>query len=329
MKIHSLCALIAIALVTYLPLIAAEDAFQMEAIPLSGPTAGDTSLPPVQMVSVTIAAASSVTVNPCLGGTRGCPDPTWGYASIPFPVAVLPAGGDVVVTWMFQDLSYNGPIQLTVAFVQNGVIVGEPSRSHSKPNIVAGNGYLAHFATVVPPQAAPGPATVLVSVTYGSGITRASQEFTVAATPLSTLATPDTAAPAIQMVSVTIAASGSVTVNPCVSGDLGCPDPTPGYASIPFPSAVLPLNGGTYITWMFQDLSYTGPIEMTVAFVQNGAVVGRPFHNGGVGIDAGFLYLMDDDQVVPPQASPGPAMVVVSINYGGKITRASQDFTLQ
>ena len=32
--------------------------------------------------------------------------------------------------------------------------------------------------------------------------------------------------------------------------------------------AVLPLNGDTYITLMFQDPSYTGPIEITVAFVQ-------------------------------------------------------------
>lgn len=109
MRTRCFCATIAIALGAYLPLIAADDAFQMEAIPLPGPSAADTSLPPVQMVSVTLAAASSVTVNPCIGGTRGCPDPTSGYASIPFPSAALPVGGDVVVTWMFQDLSYNGP----------------------------------------------------------------------------------------------------------------------------------------------------------------------------------------------------------------------------
>ena len=179
MRTRCFCATIAIALGAYLPLIAADDAFQMEAIPLPGPSAADTSLPPVQMVSVTLAAASSVTVNPCIGGTRGCPDPTSGYASIPFPSAALPVGGDVVVTWMFQDLSYNGPIQMTVGFMQNGVVVGQPSRSHSNPGIVAGNAYLAHFATVVPPQASAGPATVVVSVAYGGAITRASQEFTL------------------------------------------------------------------------------------------------------------------------------------------------------
>jgi hypothetical protein len=167
-----------------------------------------------------------------------------------------------------------------------------------------------------------------VSVTYGAGITRASQEFTVA-NPLFGSGAADASAPAVQLLSVTIAASGSVIVNPCVNGDLGCPDPTPGYASIPFPSAVLPVYGGTYITWMFQDLSYTGNIEMTVAFVQLGVVVGLLAHLSGVVLDAGFTSLTTDDQVVPPEASPGPAMVVVSLNYGGNIARASQTLTLQ
>jgi hypothetical protein len=116
MKTRCLCAAIAVALLAYLPVRAAEDTFQMEAITLSNSTAADASLPAVQMVSATIVSASSVTVNPCLGGTQGCPNPTVGYASIPFPASVLPAGGDAVVTWMFQDLSYSGPIQMTVAF---------------------------------------------------------------------------------------------------------------------------------------------------------------------------------------------------------------------
>jgi hypothetical protein len=276
MKIRYLCAKIAIALVTCLPIIAAEDAFQifqMEAIPLPGPAVG-TSLPPVQMVSVTIAAASSVTVNPCVGGTQGCPDPTPEY-----PSAVLPAGDDVVVTWMFQDISYTGPIQMTVGFIQNGVVVGQPSRSHSNPNIVAGKAYLVRFATVVPAQASPGPATVVVNLGYGGATTRASQEFAVSATPLLSSAAPDASAPAIQMVSVTVAA-GSFVVNSCVGGTQGCPDPTPGYASIPFPSAVVPINGDAYITLMFLDQSYTGPISVTIAFVQNGAVVGQGYHLG-------------------------------------------------
>jgi hypothetical protein len=323
MKTRCLCAAVATALLAYLPLRAAEDTFQMEAITLSSSTAADASLPGVQMVSVTIAAASSVTANPCIGGTRGCPDPTFGYASIPFPSAVLPAGGDAVVSWMFQDLSYNGPIQMTVAFVQNGVTVGEPSTSHSNPSVVAGDAYLAHFATAVPAQAAPGPATVVVDIAYGGTITRASQEFTVSA------AAPDASAPAIQMVSVTIAADGSVTVDPCVSGELGCPDPTPGYVSLPFPAAVLPANGDTFVTWMLQDLSYTGPIEVTVAFVQNGVVVGEPSHLSGIGLEAGSAVLLQDDRVLPPQASPGPATVVVSLKYGGNVTQASQAFTIQ
>jgi hypothetical protein len=321
MKTRRLCAAMAAALLAYLPLRAAEDTFHMEAITLSNSTAGDASLPAVQMVSATIAAASAITVNPCLGGTRGCPNPTIGYASIPFPAAVLPAGGDVVVTWMFRDLSYNGPIEMTIAFMQNGVVVGEPSRSHSNPSVVAGDGYLVHFATVVPPLALAGPATVLVSVTYGAGITRASQELTVAAA--------DDSAPAAQMVSVTIAADSSVTVDPCIGGEPGCPDPTPGYASIPFPAAVVPVDGGITVTWMLQDLSYTGFVELTVAFVQNGAVVGLPFHDGGVGIEAGSAALLPFGQGVPPQASPGPAMVVVSISYAGTVTRASQTFTIQ
>jgi hypothetical protein len=322
MNTRCLCTMIGIVVLAYLPLNASDDTFQMEAIPLASQFAADTSLPAVQMVSVTIAAASSVTANPCIGGTRGCPDPTFGYASIPFPTAVLPAGSDAVVTWMFQDLSYSGPIQMTVAFIQNGVTVGEPSTSHSNPSVAAGEAYLVHFATAVPAQAAPGPATVVVDIAYGGTITRASQEFTVSA------AAPDASAPAIQMVSVTIAA-GEVTVLPCVNGELGCPDPTPGYASIPFPTSVLALNGVTYITWMFQDLSYTGTIEMTVAFVQNGAVVGEASHEGGVGSEAGFGYLVATGMVVPPQASPGPATVVVSISYGGNIARASQMLTLQ
>jgi hypothetical protein len=310
------------ALLAYLPLNAADDAFQMEAIPFAGPT-GDTSLPAVQMVSVTIAAASTVTANPFIGGTLGCPDPTFGYASLPFPSAVLPAGGDAVVTWMFQDLSYNGPIQMTVAFIQNGVTVGEPSTSHSNPSVVAGEAYLVHFATAVPAQAVAGSAMVVVNVTFGDTITRASQEFTVSAAP------PDASAPAIQMVSVTIAADSAVTVDPCVSGELGCPEPTPGYASIPFPAAVLPLNGGVAVTWMLQDLSYTGSVELTVAFFQNGAVVGQSFHDGGVILQAGSVGLTATHEGVPPEASPGPAVVVVSINYGGNVARASQAFTLQ
>jgi hypothetical protein len=323
MKTRCLCAAIAVALFAYLPLRASEDNFQMEAITLSNSIAADASLPPVQMVSATIAAASSVTVNPCIGGTQGCPDPTLGYASIPFPTAVLPGGGDAVVTWMFQDLSYSGPIQMTVAFIQNGVAVGEPSTSHSNPSVVAGDAYLVHFATAVPAQAAAGSAMVVVNVTYGDTITRASQEFTVSAAP------PDASAPAIQMVSVTIAADSAVTVDPCVSGELGCPEPTPGYASIPFPAAVLPANGDTFITWMLQDLSYTGPIEVTVAFVQNGVVVGEPSHLSGIGLEAGSAVLLQDDRVLPPQASLGPASVVVSLKYGENVTQASQAFTIQ
>jgi hypothetical protein len=295
----------------------------MEAIPLASQFAPDTSVPAVQMVSVTIAAASSVTANPCIGGTRGCPDPTFGYASIPFPSAVLPAGGDAVVTWMFQDLSYNGPIQMTVAFIQNGVTVGEPSTSHSNPSVVAGDAYLVHFATAVPAEAAAGSAMVVVKVAYGDTITRASQEFTVPA------AAPAASAPAIQMVSVTVAALGSVTVLPCVSGQEGCPEPTPGYTSIPFPSAVVPISGGAYVTWMFQDVSYTGPIDMTVAFLQNGAVVGEPFHITGDGVEAGSAYLWGDDRAIPPQASPGAAALVVSLSYGGNTSQASQEFILQ
>jgi hypothetical protein len=138
---------------------------------------------------------------------------------------------------------------------------------------------------------------------------------------------PDAPAPAIQMVSVTIAADSSVTADPCISGELGCPDPTPGYASIP--PAVLPLDGGVAVTWMLQDLSYTGSVELTVAFFQNGAVVGQSFHDGGVILQAGSVGLTATHVGVPPEASPGPAMVVVSINYGGNIARASQAFTLQ
>ncbi|HXM45661.1 MAG TPA: hypothetical protein VN924_30770 [Bryobacteraceae bacterium] len=323
MKTRYLSTMMGMALLAYLPLDAADDTFQMEAIPLASQFAADTSLPAVQMVSVTIAAASSVTANPCIGGTRGCPDPTFGYASIPFPSAVLPAGSDAVVTWMFQDLSYSGPIQMTVAFIQNGVAVGEPSTSHSNPSVVAGDAYLVHFATAVPAQAAAGSAMVVVNVTYGDTITRASQEFTVSAAP------PDASAPAIQMVSVTIAADSSGTVDPCISGEPGCPDPTPGYASIPLPAAVLPLNSGVTVTAMLQDLSYSGSIEMTVAFIQNGAVVGQSFHDGGIVLKAGSANLIAFDEGVPPQASPGPAMIVASINYGGNIARASQAFTLQ
>jgi hypothetical protein len=229
---------------------------------------------------------------------------------------------------MFQDLSYNGPIEMTVAFMQNGAVLGEPSRSHSSPTIAAGEGYVVHFATVLPAQAAAGPAMVVVNLEYAGTITRASQEFSVSANPLFGLVAPDAPAPGMQVVSVTVAAGG-FTVNSCVCGDVGCPDPTPGYASIPFPSAVLPLNGDTYITWLFQDASYTGPIEITVAFVQNGVVVGEPSHDGGVGIEAGFGYLMDTGMVVPPQASPGPATVVVSLSYGANTARASQAVTLQ
>jgi hypothetical protein len=329
MKTRCLCAVIAVVLAAYLPVAAAEDTFQIEAIPLPGVTAADTSLPPVQMVSVTVAAASSVTVNPCIGGTRVCPDPTFGYASIPFPSAVLPAGGDVVVTWMFQDLSYSGPVQMTVAFLQNGVVVGQPSHSHSNPSVVAGDAYLVHSATVVPAQATAGPAMLVVNLDYGGTVTRASQQFTVAATPTFGVASPEASAPAIQMVSVTVAELGSVTVTPCVSGELGCPDPTQGYASIPFPMAVLALNSNACVTWMFQDVSYIGPIDITVAFVQGGAVVGQPSHFTGISVNGAGTYLLDDGPEIPLQATPGPAMVVVSLIYGGKVTQASQTFTLQ
>jgi hypothetical protein len=128
------------------------------------------------------------------------------------------------------------------------------------------------------------------------------------------------------MVSVTIAALGPITVLPCTSGELGCPDPTPGYASIPFPSAVVPINGGGMVTWMFQDVSYSGPIEVTIAFLQNGVVVGQPSHFSEQDA-AGFGTLEHFGSGLP--ASPGPTTVVVSLNYGGSITRASQDFTLQ
>ena len=221
MKTRCLYAMIGMALLTYLPLHAADDAFQIEAIPSPSLAAPDTSMPAVQMVSVTIAAASSVTANPCIGGTRGCPDPTDGYASIPFPAAVLPAGGDVVVTWMFQDVSYTAPVQMTVAFVQNGVTVGAPSSSHSSRTLVAGEGYLAYYATAVPVQAVAGAATVIVDVSYGGTVARASQEFTVS------VAGNEAPAPGIQVASVTIAEQNSVTVDPCISGELECPEPTP------------------------------------------------------------------------------------------------------
>ena len=58
-------------------------------------------------------------------------------------------------------------------------------------------------------------------------------------------------------------------------------------------------------------------------------MVGEPSHDGGVGIEAGFGYLMDTGMVVPPQASPGPATVVVSLSYGANTARASQAVTLQ
>lgn len=158
----------------------------------------------------------------------------------------------------------------------------------------------------------------------------ADNTFHMTAIPLSGSPAPSASAPAVRVVSVTIAASSSVTVNSCVGGTQGCPDPTPGYASIPFPAAVLPLNGGTYITLMFQDISYTGPIEISIFFVQNGVVVGQPSRLGsGLSIAPGFLNLLDTGTTIPPQASPGPTAVVVSINYGGKITRGSQGFTLQ
>jgi hypothetical protein len=178
MKTRCLCAAIAVALFAYLPLRAAGDTFQMEAITLSSLTAADASLPGVQMVSVTIAADSSVTVLPCISGEPGCLEPTPGYASIPFPAAVLPLNSGVTISAMLQDLSYAGSVEMTVAFFQNGAVVG---LSFHDPGIVleADSAGLISFGEAVPPQASPGPATIVVSINYGGNIARASQMLTL------------------------------------------------------------------------------------------------------------------------------------------------------
>ena len=108
MKNRYLRIAIAIAAAGFPPL-AADTGFHVVAVPLATSPTPSASLPAVQLVSVTIADSRTLTVDPCVGGEPDCPDPTFGYASIPFPSAVMPAGGAAIVTWMFQDLSYTGP----------------------------------------------------------------------------------------------------------------------------------------------------------------------------------------------------------------------------
>lgn len=314
-------------LVVCVPLIAAESTFHLQGIPLANRAgAGDASLG-IAMGSVTIAPATSVSVDSCVGGTPRCPDPTPGYASFPLPAAILTANTSAYITWMFQDLSYTGPVVITIGFLQNGAVIWTTSDSHSQPIVTAGTAYLGHFATVLPNQASPGPAMVVVSIKYGGAITRALQAFTVAAA--SGTVSAEASVPAMQMLSVTIAALSTAGAFPCVGGTQGCADPTPGYASIPFPAAVLPTGSSTYITWIYGDVSYIGAFDVTVAFTQNGGIVGEPRHFSFTTSVAGFVDLMADDEIIPPQASPGPATIVVSLNYGGRISRTSQEFSVQ
>ncbi len=306
----------------------AEDVFQMQSVPLSV-TSDESSLPAVQILSTTIAAASSVTVDSCIAGNPGCPDKIHGHVSLPFPAAELPSNGGAYITWIFQDLSYTGTVEMMVQFVQNGVVISQTSDPRSKPSITAGRGYVVHFSTVVPAEASPGPAAVMVSVKYGQTLTRAAQAFTVTAPAPSIATGSGTAVPAAQVVSVTVAPLNTVSVTPCLGGTPECLDPTAGYASIPFPEAILPFKAGAYITYLIQDISYLGFVNITVAFVQNGVVVGQPSHFTGIGFATTGDDILTDSLEIPSQALPGPATVVVSLNVDGTITRASQDVWLQ
>lgn len=81
---------------------------------------------------------------------------------------------------------------------------------------------------------------------------------------------------------------------------------------------------------MFTDESYSGPIELAVAVVQNGELVGsnQPI-GGGLSDGPGAQGFLIGEDLIPFEALAGPATVVVSLNYGGQIIRASQAITLQ
>lgn len=156
-----------------LPALAADTGFHMVAVPLATSPKPSVSLPAVQqLVSVTIADSRTLTVDPCVGGEPDCPDPTFGYASIPFPSAVMPAGGAAIVTWMFQDLSYTGPILMQAYFVYDGKV---RSTYYNPLTFAAGAGYLLYTGAALP--LFRGPATVVVTLSYEGQVVKKFQAF--------------------------------------------------------------------------------------------------------------------------------------------------------